>query len=334
LTNVSGTLYFLTYDGQNQFELWKSDGSDAGTVRVANVRNGVGISPPGNLINVNGTLYFTTQNENRRIELWKSDGTEAGTVYVSDIGPQATESYWIDYKTIGGKLFFSAEGGVYGRELFVLDPNAPTSADYNRDHVVDSADHEFWSGHLGETSGVGLQADGNGNSVVDAADYVVWRKSFGQSPAMAASTTNEAAGAQAGEPHETSAIIAAGQPQDGGTSTNSGTRVQTMARDDAIAVGSRRGLEPSPSPSLQGRGKAGAVAVAITATAHYKSMLAELLTARSRPTDVEGEELIGPLGRMHEPEWRESRFRDALDEAFESCRSWEPSVALTGLCVA
>ncbi len=176
LTNVSGTLYFLTYDGENHFELWKSDGSDAGTVRVANVRNGVGISPPGNFTNVNGTLYFTTQNENRRIELWKSDGTEAGTVYVSDIGPQATQSYWIDYKTIGGKLFFAAEGGAYGRELFVLDPNAPPSADYNRDHVVDSADYEFWRGHVGETSGAGLQADGNGNNVVDAADYVIWRK--------------------------------------------------------------------------------------------------------------------------------------------------------------
>ena len=178
LANVSGTLYFLASDDQIHVELWKSDGSGAGTVRVADVPKGAA-SLPVNLINVNGTLYFSARNDDNRIELWKSDGTETGTVYVSDIGPIATDTSWFDYKTIGGKLFFAAEGGAYGRELFVLDPNAPPSADYNRDHVVDSADLDFWRHHFGETSGAGLQADGNGNSVVDAADFVTWRKKLG-----------------------------------------------------------------------------------------------------------------------------------------------------------
>ena len=34
LANVNGTLYFRANDGINGFELWKSDGTEAGTVMV------------------------------------------------------------------------------------------------------------------------------------------------------------------------------------------------------------------------------------------------------------------------------------------------------------
>lgn len=43
LTNVHGTLFFAADDGVTGFELWKSDGSEAGTVRVADIAsNSVG----------------------------------------------------------------------------------------------------------------------------------------------------------------------------------------------------------------------------------------------------------------------------------------------------
>ena len=40
-------------------ELWKTDGTTAGTVLVNDMNPGSGAATPGNLINLNGTLFFT-----------------------------------------------------------------------------------------------------------------------------------------------------------------------------------------------------------------------------------------------------------------------------------
>ena len=59
LTNVNGTLYFAADDGTHGSELWKSDGTAAGTVMVKDDHTwGVWSYAPSYLTNVNGTLYF------------------------------------------------------------------------------------------------------------------------------------------------------------------------------------------------------------------------------------------------------------------------------------
>ena len=88
MTNVNGTLFLAADDGVSGYELWKSNGTAAGTTLVKDVYPGGVIgyhggfypngSNPTQLTNVNGTLFFTT----RAGELWKSDGTEAGTVFL------------------------------------------------------------------------------------------------------------------------------------------------------------------------------------------------------------------------------------------------------------
>ena len=87
LTNVNGTLFFTADDGVNGCELWKSDGTAAGTVLVKDIRPGSCSSCPRNLTNVNGTLFFAADDGSDGRELWKSDGTAAGTVLVKDICP-------------------------------------------------------------------------------------------------------------------------------------------------------------------------------------------------------------------------------------------------------
>ncbi|MBN1225936.1 MAG: hypothetical protein JXA79_03005 [Deltaproteobacteria bacterium] len=69
LTNVNGTLYFRANDGVNGYELWKSDGTAAGTVMVKDV-NPSGGSSPEDLTNVNGALYFTAYDGEHGRELW------------------------------------------------------------------------------------------------------------------------------------------------------------------------------------------------------------------------------------------------------------------------
>src|SRR5262245_6581774 len=74
---ISGTAYFAATDGDHGRELWKSDGTAAGTALVADISPGPSSSQPYNLTVVDGTLFFTAFGE-----LWKSDGTAAGTTLV------------------------------------------------------------------------------------------------------------------------------------------------------------------------------------------------------------------------------------------------------------
>ena len=70
LINVKGTLFFQGSDGYNEGahgeELWKTDGTTAGTVLVKDIRPGPTGSGPANLTDVNGTLFFTASDGVRR----------------------------------------------------------------------------------------------------------------------------------------------------------------------------------------------------------------------------------------------------------------------------
>ena len=64
--DVGGTLFFKATDSTGDTELWKSDGTDLGTVRVKDIEPS-GSSDPADLTNVGGTLFFSTFSG-----LWKS----------------------------------------------------------------------------------------------------------------------------------------------------------------------------------------------------------------------------------------------------------------------
>ncbi len=119
LTNVNGTLFFLADDGSNGYELWKSDGTAAGTVLVKNIRSSPGL--PRSLTNVNGTLYFVANDGSTGYELWKCDGTTAGTVMVKDIMSGPATSNPQNLSNINGMLYFSATDGTNGTELWRSD---------------------------------------------------------------------------------------------------------------------------------------------------------------------------------------------------------------------
>jgi ELWxxDGT repeat protein len=120
LTAMGGTIYFKAADGQHGRELWKSDGTRAGTVMVKDIQTGKG-SNPENLTTSAGTLFFTANDGVHGYELWKSDGTRAGTVMVKNIGigigsrPRGLTS-------AGGVLYFSASSvDAAVRELWRTD---------------------------------------------------------------------------------------------------------------------------------------------------------------------------------------------------------------------
>jgi ELWxxDGT repeat protein len=67
---VNGTLFFSAHDGIWGRELWKSDGTDAGTVRVKDIKPGSGDSTPDYLTAVDGTLFFSADDGSHGRELW------------------------------------------------------------------------------------------------------------------------------------------------------------------------------------------------------------------------------------------------------------------------
>ena len=123
LAAVGDTLFFTAKDGIHGPELWKSDGTEAGTVLVKNINPNDSDRRPGssprNLTVVEGWLYFTARDGTRGRELWKSDGTRAGTVLVKNINPTGSaSSHPSSLTAMGGRLFFSADDGTHGRELW------------------------------------------------------------------------------------------------------------------------------------------------------------------------------------------------------------------------
>jgi ELWxxDGT repeat protein len=111
LTDVNGVLFFWAKTNLNGKELWKSDGTEAGTVLLKDINPGIGpgtIGTPQKMVNFNGLLYFVAFDPISGQELWKSDGTSVGTEMAIDFTPGSGSSSISDLTVVNGVLYFSA----------------------------------------------------------------------------------------------------------------------------------------------------------------------------------------------------------------------------------
>lgn len=114
----NGELYFFANDNIHGKELWKTNGTEEGTVLVKDIREGAASSFPTELTESGGILYFTADDGVLGRELWKTDGSELGTVMVKDINRSSVSHQIGNLFDYNGTLVFSVEDGVSGVELW------------------------------------------------------------------------------------------------------------------------------------------------------------------------------------------------------------------------
>ncbi|TIC88978.1 hypothetical protein E8D34_00135 [Nocardioides sp. GY 10113] len=124
LTGMGGAVYFSAEDEAHGHELWRSDGTEAGTALVKDLRPTEYDGYPRNLTAVGDRLFFTARDGVHGEELWVSDGTEAGTALAKDLRPGVSSSEVRGLTGVGGRAFFLFDDGVHGEELWTSDGTA------------------------------------------------------------------------------------------------------------------------------------------------------------------------------------------------------------------
>jgi ELWxxDGT repeat protein len=81
----NGIVYFQATDSQGT-ELWRTDGTTAGTYMVKDILTGAGSSSPRDIVAIGNKVFFTAKTTNGARELWVSDGTSANTKVVITLG--------------------------------------------------------------------------------------------------------------------------------------------------------------------------------------------------------------------------------------------------------
>jgi ELWxxDGT repeat protein len=123
LYNLNGTLFFTANDGTHGYELWRTDGTAAGTTLVKDIVGGPAASNPGDFTKVGTSLFFYAF-DGANYGLWKTHGTDATTLLVTTLAPSSSNRYPRPGVAVAGQLFFPFNDGVNGYELWKSDGTA------------------------------------------------------------------------------------------------------------------------------------------------------------------------------------------------------------------
>jgi ELWxxDGT repeat protein len=124
LFSAGGIAYYTHYTQSTGFELWRSDGTTAGTFLLKDIEPGSAGSDPGFFVLVGSTVFFAATTSATGWELWKTDGTASGTVIVRDAEPGPGSSGPRLLRAFGNRLHYFAETSTTGVEPWQSDGTA------------------------------------------------------------------------------------------------------------------------------------------------------------------------------------------------------------------
>lgn len=141
LTAHNNGVFFIANDGDTGNEIWFSDGTDAGTIQVKDIREGGSSSSVTEFVSFGDKVIFGAGEFSSSQELWVSDATEEGTKLLEEINP-STEQYNSgsrpsNFFLSNNALYFSADNGTIGSELYVLEQDALSVKQENLNDLVD-----------------------------------------------------------------------------------------------------------------------------------------------------------------------------------------------------
>jgi ELWxxDGT repeat protein len=128
LSRLGSALLFLVHSRISfDVELWRTDGTAADTLRLSENDFRQDNASPEPAVELGGALYFFAATGFRSRGLWRTDGTPAGTRLVHDFrrGSEVNRTPPAAFLTVfAGRLYFAADDGVSGRELWTSDGTA------------------------------------------------------------------------------------------------------------------------------------------------------------------------------------------------------------------
>ncbi len=137
LTTGGNYLLFMARTPASGVELWRSDGTNAGTVLLKDINSGADSSNARSFTLFNNIVLFEATDATHGDELWKTDGTPAGTTLLKDINPGTDSSTKVFIEIVPGfgisfpifqgfhifnnHLYFTAYDGTSAGELWSTD---------------------------------------------------------------------------------------------------------------------------------------------------------------------------------------------------------------------
>lgn len=120
--------FFSANDGVHGIELWRSNGTPAGTWMVKDIQPGATGSNPIRFTVLNNNIVFWANDGTHGDEPWISDGTETGTKLLKDINAGPANSIRRDYDAqdfdrlvLNNVLYFAADNGAQFSQLWKSD---------------------------------------------------------------------------------------------------------------------------------------------------------------------------------------------------------------------
>jgi len=114
LTALDDRLLFVSWSAAGSPTLHSTDGSGSEVVDLL-------ASDLGSPVVAGGQAIFSGTGPGGDRELWRTDGSELGTWRVADVAPGDASSAPRDLVQVAAWVFFSADDGEHGRELWALD---------------------------------------------------------------------------------------------------------------------------------------------------------------------------------------------------------------------